>query len=331
MRNDAERRMEQLEAEIAHTRADMDATLNAIEDRFTTGQLIDQGLDYLRHSSAQEFVSNLGSSVKQNPLPVTLVGLGLAWLMMAGNTARRRDLEDEVFGPTYGTGESHGLRERASEAMHRVSEAGGSAMESMSETASSARETVSHAAESARQRAAQMRASVRHQVERARGGVQHQVERARGGYEYVVHQQPLALGAIGLAVGAVIAASLPRTRQEDRLMGAARDRMAEQAKAAGKEQLDKAQRVAEAAGKAASAEAEREGFATPPQPRSANEVPGMEDDWDRDLPPEADTQPGRDVHAAPGADPNTGMPGRGEEPIRGEPWPGVRPDPRIPR
>lgn len=318
MRNDAERRMEQLEAEIAHTRADMDETLQAIEERLTTGRLIDQGLDYFRRSGGQEFVSNLGTSVKQHPLPVTLVGIGLAWLMVSRNAPQDRDLGAEVFGPTYGTGE--GLGDRAGEAMHRVSEASGSAAARVSETAHAARDKVSHAAVSARERAAQMRESARHQM-----------ERARSGYDYLVREQPLALGAIGLALGAVIAASLPRTRQEDALMGEARDRMAEQAKAVGREQLDRAQRVAEAAGHAATAEAERQGFSSPPPPRSANDVPSMEDDWDRDLPPEADEMPGRDIHSAPGVDPNTGMPGRGAEPVPGERWPGVQRDPRMPR
>ena len=78
MRHNGERRPEEIQAEIARTRGDMDATLTAIEQRLTPGQLVDQGLDYIRSSGANEFVSNLGGSVKNNPIPVTLMGIGMA-------------------------------------------------------------------------------------------------------------------------------------------------------------------------------------------------------------------------------------------------------------
>jgi hypothetical protein len=56
----------------------------------------------------------------------------------------------------------------------------------------------------------------------------------------MVREQPLALGAIGLAVGALLAAAAPRTRTENELMGEASDRLAERAKEAGREQLQTA-------------------------------------------------------------------------------------------
>jgi ElaB/YqjD/DUF883 family membrane-anchored ribosome-binding protein len=215
MRHNGERRPEEIQAEIARTRGDMDATLNAIEQRLTPGQLVDQGLDYLRNSGANEFVSNLGGSVKTNPLPVALVGVGIAWLMATGNRK-----------PSYGYAQSEssgpGMMQRASEGMS-------SAKDSLAQTTSSARERVGQMGQTARQ-----------QVDRIKG----QAQRARSGYDTLVREQPLALGAIGLALGACLAAVAPRTRQEDELMGEASDRLTEQAKEAGKEQLDKAQQMA---------------------------------------------------------------------------------------
>ena len=76
MKYDRQRSPAEIEAEIARVRRSMDTTLTEIEGRLTTSQLVDQGIDYLRHSSAREFVSNLGTSVKHNPLSVTLVGIG---------------------------------------------------------------------------------------------------------------------------------------------------------------------------------------------------------------------------------------------------------------
>jgi hypothetical protein len=246
MRYDGERRPEEIEAEIERTRASMDATLNAIEGRLTPGQLVDQGLDYLRHSGANEFVSNLGHSVKQHPLPVTLVGLGVAWLMMADRLpgpSRPVDLAGKATST---------VTAKATDAMHRMSGAVESVSERMSGTTQSARETLAHAAATARERASRVSETGRRQF-----------EQARGGYEQMLREQPLALGAVGLAIGALVAAAIPRTRQEDELMGEASDRLARQARESGREQLDKAGRVAAAAREAAVGEAERQGLAHP--------------------------------------------------------------------
>lgn len=215
MRHNGERRPEEIQAQIARTRGDMDATLNAIEQRLTPGQLVDQGIDYLRNSGANEFVSNLGGSVKNNPLPVALVGIGIAWLMATGN--RRPS-----YGSTQSESSGSGMMQRASEGM------------------SSAKDSLSQTTRSARERVGQLGQTARDQMDRVRG----QAQRARSGYDAMVREQPLALGAIGLAIGACLAAVAPRTRQEDELMGEASDRLAEQAKQIGKEQLEKAQQVA---------------------------------------------------------------------------------------
>jgi ElaB/YqjD/DUF883 family membrane-anchored ribosome-binding protein len=218
MRHNGERRPEEIQAEIERTRGDMDATLNAIEQRLTPGQMVDQGLDYLRNSGANEFVSNLGGSVKHNPLPVALVGIGIAWLMATGN-------RKPAYAPTQSEGSGPGMMQRASEGM------------------SSARDSLSQTTRSAKERVGQLGQTARERMERVRS----QAQRARSSYDTMVREQPLALGAIGLAIGACLAAVAPRTRQEDELMGEASDRLTEQAKQAGKEQLDRAQQLAEKA------------------------------------------------------------------------------------
>lgn len=81
---DTLRRPQQIQADIQRTRTELDATLGALERRLSTRELMDRGIDYLRHSSATEYAVNLGSSVKQEPLPLALVGIGLAWLMASG-------------------------------------------------------------------------------------------------------------------------------------------------------------------------------------------------------------------------------------------------------
>jgi len=230
MRHNGERRPEEIEADIARTRGDMNATLTAIEQRLTPGQLVDQGLDYIRNSGANQFVSNLGGAVKNNPIPVALMGIGMAWLMATGN--RRPSYLESSGSESAGPG----MMQRASEGM------------------SSTRDKLSQTTQSARERVGQLGQGARGQVER----VLHQAERMRSGYDSMVREQPLVLGAIGLAVGAMVAAGLPRTREEDRLMGEASDRLTEKAKEIGQEQVGKVQEVATAAKDAALGSAEKQ-------------------------------------------------------------------------
>ena len=245
MSRDSERTPETIEEDIARTRTEIDSTLHAIESRLTPGQMLDQGLDYMRHSSANEFLSNLRGSVKHNPLPVSLVGVGIAWLMLA-DKRQRRPMDEDL---AEDTGSS--MRE---------------GVEAIQRSGASVREKVSEAAHSARERAHAIGEGARHIGE----GAKHQWQRARGGYEHALREQPLALGAVGLAVGALLAAVIPRTREEDELMGETRDRVVDEAMHAAKAQGEKVEHVAAAAGEAASEAARREGL-TGSQPSRPSE------------------------------------------------------------
>ena len=120
--------------------------------------------------------------------------------------------------------------------LHAVRNTNGAAAASSKERLSSSKERLAENLSSARERVGQLGESARYRM-----------EQMRGGYDSIVREQPLVLGAIGLAVGALLGAGLPRTRQEDELMGEASDRLTEKAKEAGREQLEKAKEVASAA------------------------------------------------------------------------------------
>lgn len=61
---------------------------------------------------------------------------------------------------------------------------------------------------------------------------------------WLVREQPLVLGAIGLAVGAAVGALLPGTETEDRLMGETRDDLAERARATAEQGFERAKEAA---------------------------------------------------------------------------------------
>lgn len=250
---------EEIENEIEQTRREMDYTLGQIQRKLSPGQMVDEGIAYLRNSGSGEFASNLGVTVKNNPMPITLLSVGLAWLMMANKNPPKRfsaerlteRFSTERFPNVYAAPESPawndtepsgpGVRERISQAMssfssklgdasgkvsttahnvgdgvsHYASGAGDSASHlasNASQLASGARDSATHLASGARQRAARAAEAARSQYGRARSSAQH-----------LAHEQPLVLGALGVALGAAIGAFLPATRREDELMGSVRD------------------------------------------------------------------------------------------------------------
>ena len=85
----------QLEREAEATRGQVAGTLNELRERITPGQLMDQAADYAKASGGGDFVRNLGRQMADNPLPVCLIGAGMAWLMLA-NGSRSGGLIDQL-------------------------------------------------------------------------------------------------------------------------------------------------------------------------------------------------------------------------------------------
>jgi ElaB/YqjD/DUF883 family membrane-anchored ribosome-binding protein len=256
------RRPSQIMAEINRTRDEMDRTLHAIENRLTPGQLVDQGLDYLKNSGAREYASNLGSSVKTNPLPTALVGIGLAWLMAVGNRPQQRssyEYQGTGSGSTGGIGDRmQSAKDSLTGSMQSTKDTLSGKMQSTKDSLTgsvqSAKDSVSSGVQSAKdsltgtmQSAKDSLQSARDRASQLGGTARRQVERARSGYDTMLNEHPLALGAVGLAIGAVAAAVIPRTRKEDEMMGEARDNLVDQAKQAGGEKLEQAKQVAASA------------------------------------------------------------------------------------
>jgi hypothetical protein len=187
-REDSHKDPEDLEREIDETRADVRATLGVLEQRLSAEHLLDLTIGRVReHGGA--FAGNLGSAARDNPVPLLLTSIGLAWMMLS-----RRN----------GNG---GARPR---------------------------EGVAHSAESLREGASRAASATRDQLSRARSGV-----------DYLMHEQPLVLGAIGLAAGALIGATLPGSEAEDRMIGEARDRALRRAREVGREGYRKARERAQ--------------------------------------------------------------------------------------
>jgi hypothetical protein len=83
------RQSEQFEQEAEQTRAQLAVTLAELRARMTPGQVIDSVVDYASEGPAAEFLNNLGREIRENPLPLVLIGIGIAWLMVASSRSSR--------------------------------------------------------------------------------------------------------------------------------------------------------------------------------------------------------------------------------------------------
>ena len=239
LRDDARKDPATLEREIDQTRANMDRTLGALERKFSPGQLLDQAMEFARDNGG-EFANNLGRSVKENPMPALLTAVGIAWMVASSNRPRSSiadayddryarddfnaaDIDDTGFEDDVGD-QKEGLTEKA----QRLKASAG-------ETLSDAGQRVKSAADRARQKLTGTKQTVSSGLRRTSGTAQVQTQRVREGFNSLLSEQPLLLGALGIAVGAAIGAALPSSEQEDRLFGSARDKALSEVKQRGTE------------------------------------------------------------------------------------------------
>ena len=272
MNHDTDRSSQQIQADIERRRGELDRTLTLLERQLQPRRLVDQGIDYLRDNGASEYLSNLGRATREQPLPLALVGVGLAWLMMTNGRTTNGYRVDGRFdanmgGRTDGRDMGDVMSDTAAEAGSRV----GQAADAVRQRASELGDAMSHAMSQTRDAAQRTTQSLSGAADAARGraaqlsdATVQGAQRLRSGYDHLVNEQPLALGAIGLAIGAVLAAAAPRTPQEDEWMGGASGRLAEAAKRVGKEKLQEVQKAVAETTERAGNESGRDGQADRP-------------------------------------------------------------------
>ena len=184
-----------IERRIDATRADMRATLEALERRLSFDRLVELTVGRVRERGG-EFAGNLTDAATQNPVPMLLTSIGLGWMMLTSRRGSRSSYS------TYESDRTSGLADK----MHGAADA--------------TRETFEESAESLRSGASRVAAATREHLDHAR----EQADYARERMSRLLDEQPLMIGAIGVAAGAILGALLPTTEHEDRLLGEVRDK-----------------------------------------------------------------------------------------------------------
>lgn len=232
LRDDSRKDPATLEREINQTRAQMDQTLGALEQKFSPGQLLDQALGLVKEHGG-DFASNLNNSIKQNPVPVVLTAVGIAWMMMSSN--RPPESATYVDDTDYEPLDTRYEYEPMENFEGDDSEHTGGVREKMSE----AGERLKAGTEATRRKLVRSKDAMASGISRTAETAQAQAQRARHGFNQLLEEQPLILGALGIALGAAIGAALPTTEQENRLLGPARDQAMSTLKQKGAESYER--------------------------------------------------------------------------------------------
>lgn len=213
-----------IEAEIHTTRKNIGDKLDRIQRKLSPGDVVDNAIDFAR-TNGGAVASSVGRTVRENPVPVAMIGAGILWLALS---SRNRDAASEAAD-----GES--VTERAGAAADEV-----------------------------RGKAAEVGEDVRHKAGELSRKARSKAVRAKDSGGRFVKDHPLLVGAAGLALGAAAAAALPRTAREDRTFGERSDQMKRAAKDAAVEEGRKVQSAAKSAIKKAKQEAEKQGHKATP-------------------------------------------------------------------
>jgi hypothetical protein len=168
------------------------------------------------------FVDSLGDAARRNPLSAALIGMGVLWLFAAKSTGRVGDL-------VKSTGLDH-LRESGPDTFSSATSHNRSVLEEAGSSFDAVRDKGVVVANAA--------------AEFAQTPAADAFETARDNLTALFKAQPLALGAIGLAIGAGIAAAIPGTDLENSYLGEVSDTVRSKTAEMAGRQVDKASNLA---------------------------------------------------------------------------------------
>lgn len=251
----ARRSPQEIQSDLREIRGEIQGTLQALGSQLQPGQLLHQVWESLRGGGgAGRFFKNLGRTVEENPLPVVLIGASFGYLIYADS--RQRHPESHRIEVESTEGSEKGARARS------MAHEGAERMRSLKEGAQgSARKLRSGAhdlGENVRGKLQATRTKAREMGSYTQEEWRHMGARARQAGERgrdLVHEQPLILAGLGLALGAAVAAMAPMSRKEHQLLGTKGRELKEQARHAAHEATDKAKAIGSEALRSAKAEA----------------------------------------------------------------------------
>ena len=258
---------DQIERDLARTRARMDNRLDELQDRLSPGQLVNDAFAYFKGGDGADFTQDVLAKLKANPLPAALTGIGLAWLMASNarsSQVHARAPRASDLAMRLRTAEAGVMRqenEHPDAYSGRVDDARGKVLgitREASDTATSygqrIKDAMASAAQSVRETAHDLSAGASHDATRLgdqaqRGGVAFQEgigSMAQSTRETLASatSNPIALGAIAAVVGIIAGSLIPTSEEEERALGATADKLRTAGRDLAQDVVDRGSRVA---------------------------------------------------------------------------------------
>lgn len=208
---ESEKSPEQIEREIDVQRASIGNIVDALESKFTPGQMFDQAWGMLQNNGTT-FVTNLGTSVRNNPVPAVLTAVGVMWLMVSQNQppkqqAGYRSGPDQSKPGAWADGLADGI-DSARDHLHQTADSLKEGFQSLKGGAASIGDSVGAVTD-----------SLSHAVHDAGDRLSRNSQVLGQQFSHLLKEQPLIVAAAGIALGALLGAAFPTTSTEQRYLG----------------------------------------------------------------------------------------------------------------
>lgn len=236
--HDADRPSERIRRDIERTRYEMDQTMDALERRLGPRGVVSRVSGAFEGDGGDGFVRELRRQLRDHPVPVALMGLGLGWLAVESTVGGSTGPD---LSASSGGGDSGSAGERARGAARSAGETGKRAAERARERVRSTTNAVSDATRRAREELASTGESATHRI------------------GTMLDERPLVLGALTLGLGLAAGLSAPSSRWEDEAVGETADTVKEEADALASEARERGEEAAAAAAETATRGREDEG------------------------------------------------------------------------
>lgn len=271
--NDATDETGQIREQIEETRNRLGDTIDAIQEKLSFSNISEQVTEQVT-----EQVSNIYETAKESVYEATIVKAG-KFMSKFNRELQRSDIINKIgenplplFLITVGTGllffngkkkNNHNNRYRHNRSANRnVDRADresanksfiGGAKETLTGAASSAYETAGNAANTAYESVTGAASGTMKKFNDLGG-------QARDKYDHYIEENPLAIGAVAFAVGAVVGLAIPATEYENEIAGEARENLISKVKDSVNETVDKVKNIAGEAKNVIGEEAKNQGL-----------------------------------------------------------------------
>jgi len=194
------------------------------------------------------FVRDLGEAARSNPISAALIGMGAVWLFASpsqrGAELIKRSGIDRLPDAARDAweGSSSSIRETADVATDTVRRHGGRTLDKMADAGKRLVKSASESMDDLPDRAADL------------------VDDTKDSLVELFKSQPLAIGAMGLAIGAAIAAAFPTTETEAEYLGESSEFIKQKAGELAGEQVERATEVGQKVADAVADEARQQGL-----------------------------------------------------------------------